>query len=48
VETAVACGGSYLKRCPHGMICMTDLTPGKLWGPLSEVLAAWSHRCRSA
>lgn len=48
VETAVACGGSYLKRCPHGMVCMTDLTPAALWGPLSEVLAAWAKRSRSA
>jgi heptosyltransferase-1 len=48
VETAVACGGSYLKRCPHGMVCMADLTPAKLWGPLSEVLAAWRSHCRSA
>ena len=48
VETAVGCGGSYLKRCPHGMACMTDLTPGKLWPPLAEVLSAWARRCRSA
>lgn len=48
VETAVACGGSYLKRCPHGMVCTADLTPDKLWGPLAGVLAAWAGRCRSA
>jgi heptosyltransferase-1 len=48
VETAVACGGSYLKRCPQGMICMSELTPGKLWNPLFEVLSAWRSRCRSA
>jgi lipopolysaccharide heptosyltransferase I len=48
VETAVACGGSYLKRCPNSLVCMTDLTPDKLWGPLAEVLTAWSRRSRSA
>jgi lipopolysaccharide heptosyltransferase I len=48
VETSVACGGSYLKQCPHGMACMADLTPGRLWGPLSEVLSPWRSRCRSA
>ncbi len=48
VETAVPCGGSYLKHCPHGMVCLPDLTPEKLWPPLAEVLAAWAGRCRSA
>jgi lipopolysaccharide heptosyltransferase I len=48
LETAVACGGSYLKCCPNELVCMTDLTPDKLWGPLAEVLTAWSRRCRSA
>ncbi len=47
VETSVACRGSYLKQCPHGMICMPDLTPDKLWRPLAEVLDAWrSSRSR--
>jgi ADP-heptose:LPS heptosyltransferase len=48
VETTVACGGSYLKRCPRGMVCMADLTPDKLWEPLAGVLSAWADRCRSA
>jgi ADP-heptose:LPS heptosyltransferase len=48
VETGVPCGGSYLKRCPHGMVCLTDLTPDKLWPPLAEVLSAWRSTCRSA
>jgi lipopolysaccharide heptosyltransferase I len=46
VETSVACRGSYLKQCPHGMVCMADLTPDKLWRPLAEVLDAW-RRSRS-
>jgi heptosyltransferase-1 len=48
VETAVACGGSYLKTCPHGMVCMTDLTPDRVWPAFAEVLAAWAARSRSA
>ncbi|HEY2787166.1 MAG TPA: glycosyltransferase family 9 protein [Fimbriiglobus sp.] len=48
VETRVACGGSYLKRCPHNMVCMADLTPEKLWPPVAEGLAAWADRSRSA
>jgi lipopolysaccharide heptosyltransferase I len=48
VETRVACAGSYLKRCPHGMICMTDLTPDRLWPAVAEGLAAWADRSRSA
>ena len=41
VETRVACGGSYLKRCPHGMVCMKELSPAKLRPALDEVLASW-------
>src|SRR5207237_2127892 len=37
VETAVPCGGSYLKRCPHGLVCMTELTAERLWPPLARV-----------
>ncbi len=37
VETAVPCGGSYLKQCPHGFRCFADLTPDKL---LPALLAA--------
>ena len=47
VETSVACGGSYLKTCPT-MICMTDLTPDRLWGRLAEVLDTWARNSRSA
>jgi heptosyltransferase I len=48
VETRVACGGSYFKLCPHGKICMTDLTPDRLWPAVVEGLAAWADRSRSA
>jgi lipopolysaccharide heptosyltransferase I len=47
VETSVPCAGSYLKQCPHGMVCMPDLTADKLWPPLSQVLDAWSASSRS-
>jgi lipopolysaccharide heptosyltransferase I len=47
VETRVPCGGSYLKRCDT-MICMPELSPDRLWPPLTEVLDAWHHRSRSA
>jgi len=39
IPTTVACAGSYLKTCPRGMICMTDLTPDKLWPAFREVLS---------
>lgn len=48
VETGVACGGSYLRACPHDLRCFADLTPDKLWPPLAEVLSAWRTRSRSA
>jgi heptosyltransferase-1 len=48
VETAVPCGGSYLKQCPHGLVCMTELTAERLWPPLARVLEAWSASYRSA
>ena len=38
LATTVPCAGSYLKKCPHGMVCMTDLTPDKLWPAFREVL----------
>lgn len=47
VETAVPCGGSYLKTCPN-MVCMADLTPDRLRPRLAEVLDTWSDSCRSA
>jgi ADP-heptose:LPS heptosyltransferase len=43
VETAVPCGGSYLKRCPH-LTCLTELTPDRLWPALDEVLRSWRTR----
>jgi lipopolysaccharide heptosyltransferase I len=43
VETTVACGGSYLKRCPHAFRCFADLTPDRL---LPALLAA-VDRCRN-
>ncbi len=47
VETRVACRGSYLKKCDK-MICMPELTPDRLWGPLAEVLDAWQRNRRCA
>ncbi|MBN9120817.1 MAG: glycosyltransferase family 9 protein [Planctomycetes bacterium] len=49
VETSVACGGSYLKKCDN-MICMPDLTADRLWPKLAEALDSWqrTHRSRSA
>jgi lipopolysaccharide heptosyltransferase I len=48
VETGVVCRGSYLTNCPNGMACMPDLTPDKLWGPLSAALESWVRNSRSA
>ena len=28
-ETSLACGGSYLTRCPRGLACMAELTPDR-------------------
>lgn len=49
VETAVACGGSYIKKCPN-MICMPELTADRLWPKLAEALDTWqrAHSSRSA
>lgn len=41
VPTTVPCAGSYLRQCPHGMVCLADLTPDKLWPALREVLRTW-------
>jgi len=46
VETAVPCGGSYLKKCSN-MICMPDLTPDRLWPQFAETLDTW-QRTRSS
>lgn len=40
VETSVACGGSYLKKCGN-MICMPELTADRLWPKFAETLDAW-------
>lgn len=42
VEARVHCQGSYIKKC-DSMICMADLTPDRLWGPLAEVLRRCQH-----
>lgn len=47
VETRVACGGSYLKRCRR-MDCMTDLTPDRLWPALERLIEQWASHSRSA
>lgn len=44
VETTVPCAGSYLKRCPRGMVCLADLTPDKLWPSVAEQLSSWQLR----
>jgi lipopolysaccharide heptosyltransferase I len=46
-ETSVPCGGSYLRTCDK-LICMPDLTPDRLSGRLTEVLASWARSRRSA
>jgi lipopolysaccharide heptosyltransferase I len=43
VETTVHCAGSYRKTCPD-MICMSELTPDRIWPQLVEILNAWQHR----
>jgi heptosyltransferase I len=47
VETAVWCGGSYVKRCRR-LECMAELTPDRLWPALHEVLRTWESRGRPA
>ncbi len=47
VATSVACHGSYLKQCDR-MICMTELTPERLWPTLCERMRRWESSCRSA
>ena len=42
VETAVACAGSYLKKCDK-MVCMPELTADRLWPKLAGTL----DRCHS-
>jgi heptosyltransferase-1 len=46
VETSVACGGSYLKKCGN-MICMPELTADRLWPKLAETLDTWQRNNRS-
>jgi heptosyltransferase I len=43
VETTVACGGSYVKQCPHAFRCFDDLTASHLW-PALEAAVAKSNR----
>jgi lipopolysaccharide heptosyltransferase I len=47
VETTVWCGGSCRRRCGR-MECMAELTPGRLWPVLCEVLQSWQSRSRPA
>lgn len=47
VATTVECRGSYIRNCSH-LSCMTELTPGRLFGPLHEALARWPILSRSA
>jgi heptosyltransferase-1 len=48
VETTVACAGSYLKSCPNGTICFSELTADRLWPALAGVLSQWQSRSPSA
>lgn len=45
IESAVACQGSYRKRCSR-LVCMRELTPARLWPDLREVLASWRSQSR--
>jgi ADP-heptose:LPS heptosyltransferase len=47
VETAVPCGGSYLKKCPNAYRCFEELTPDRLW-PLLDQTLVWPSHSRSA
>jgi lipopolysaccharide heptosyltransferase I len=47
VETSVPCAGSYLKKCGN-MVCMSELTPDRLWPKLAEALDSWQRNSRSA
>ncbi len=47
VETSVPCAGSYLKRCGN-MICMSELTPDRLWPKFAEALDSWQRNSLSA
>jgi lipopolysaccharide heptosyltransferase II len=48
VETSLACGGSYLRRCPRNLACMAELTPERLWPILEGTLQRWRRTCLSA
>ena len=39
VPTRVGCAASYLRDCPHNLICFGELTPDRLEGPLRAALA---------
>jgi heptosyltransferase I len=41
VATNVPCAGSYLRQCPHGLVCMGELTPDRVWPAVAEVLHSW-------
>jgi ADP-heptose:LPS heptosyltransferase len=47
VQTDVWCQGSYLKRCDR-LDCMTELTPGRLWPVLNDILLTWQQQRVSA
>lgn len=46
-ETRVWCAGSYRRRCGR-LECMAELTPGRLWPALREVLEGCRRHSRSA
>jgi len=44
VATTVPCAGSYLRSCPHGLRCLNDVSPGRLWPALAGMLDAWASQ----
>lgn len=42
-EAKVHCQGSYIKKCAS-LVCMTELTPDRLWPALQGILESWHRR----
>jgi heptosyltransferase-1 len=43
VESKVHCQGSYIKKCAS-LVCMSELTPDRLWPALQGILETWHRR----
>ena len=39
VPTTVPCAASYLRQCPHGLVCFGELTPDRVYPALAEALS---------